>query len=91
MRNPHVVAVSFSGGSVYLAADRSLIVFTDESCSEVKFTYTFDSSINCFTLSDDGLFVIVGIESAVHCLYPSAKGQLLFSRYTYLMQLCKDN
>jgi hypothetical protein len=91
VKKPHVVAASFSGGIVCIAADRSLIVFTDETCSEVNFTYTFNSSIDCFALSDDGLFIIVGVESAVHCLYHTAKGQLLFSRYSYLMQLCKDN
>lgn len=79
MKNPHVAA-SFLGGCVCVAADRSLIEFTDETCSEVHFTYTFNSTIDCFTPSDDGLFIIVGVETAVCCLF-CPKGQLLFSRY----------
>lgn len=67
-----------------MAIDRSLIVFSDDTCSEVLFIYTFNSSIDCFIQSDDGLFIIVGVESAVHCLYRSVKGQLLFSRYIYV-------
>jgi len=71
-----------------VAIDRSLIVFNDDTCSEVRFTYTFNSSIDCFIQSEDGLFIIVGVESTVHCFFCSMKGQVVFSRYIYV-SLCR--
>ncbi|XP_023718978.1 kinetochore-associated protein 1 isoform X3 [Cryptotermes secundus] len=80
VKNPHVIAASFLGGSVCVAIDGFLIVFTDETCSQIHFTYAFDSPIDCFTVSDDGLFIIVGVEGVIHFLCHSVKGHLLFSR-----------
>jgi len=90
LKNPRVIAASCFGGSVCVAIDRSLIVFSDDTCSEVCFTYTFNSPIDCFIQSEDGLFIIVGVESTVHCFFCSMKGQLLFSRYIYV-SLCNNN
>ncbi|XP_069700061.1 kinetochore-associated protein 1-like [Periplaneta americana] len=75
--DPHVLASSFSSGQVCVSANSSLIVFTNDTCSELQFTHTFESTINCFTVSSDGLFIIVGVGSEIHCLL---QGQLLFSR-----------
>jgi hypothetical protein len=84
VKNPRVIAASLHGGSVCVAVDEFLVVFTDETCSHVHFTYAFESPIDCFTVSDDGSFIIVGVEGVIHFLCRSMKGQLLFSRYTYL-------
>jgi hypothetical protein len=84
VKNPHVIAASLLGGSVCIAVDGFLVVFTDETCSHIHCTYAFNSPVECFTVSDDGLFIIVGVEGVIYFLCSSLKGQLLFSRYTYL-------
>jgi hypothetical protein len=84
VKNPHVIAATLLGGSVCVTVDGFLIVFTDETCSQIHFTYAFNSAIDCFTVSDDGLFIVVGFEGVIYFLCNSMKCQHLFSRYTYL-------
>jgi hypothetical protein len=84
VKNPNVISASLPGGSVCVAVDGFLIVFTDETCSQIHFTYAFNSPIDYFTVSNDGLFIIVGVEGGIYFLCSSVKGLLLFSRYAYL-------
>lgn len=76
--NPNVSA-SIQYSMLCVAVDKSITIFSDESCHEIILSVGFDSLITAYCLSKNGAFLFIALASGVfHCLHIAGGGRQVF-------------
>ncbi|XP_053980593.1 kinetochore-associated protein 1 [Hylaeus volcanicus] len=80
INEPNVLA-SMQYTRLCVAIDKSITIFTNETCEEILLSISFNSLIVCYCISDDSSFLFVVLSSGIlYCLHLLTKGQVIFSK-----------
>ncbi|XP_044010090.1 kinetochore-associated protein 1-like [Aphidius gifuensis] len=79
INNPRVIA-SFWHSMMCIAVDKTITIFSDESCQDIITILGFESIVTAYCLSSDGQFIYVGIENGeLHAFNLSMGGRQIFN------------
>lgn len=67
-QKPNVLA-SVRRSKLFVAIDKSIIIFEDETCDKLFLNTSFPSPIVCYCISEDGFFLFVVLTDRTLCCF----------------------
>ncbi|KAG7212947.1 hypothetical protein KM043_002288 [Ampulex compressa] len=78
---PHILATLQYSSRLCIAIDKSLTVFSNETCRDVLFNIGFDTLISCYCISQNGVLLFIVLTNGIlYCLHVPSGGKIIFTR-----------